>query len=357
MIPNAVVQTQMATSQNESIQRSVGKDFSRGMSPKKISIIFAAFLFLLNHHSVADPPVFSDQDCLECHGKPNLCQILSDGATRSLYVDPGEWSQDTHHISKLTCVDCHINSNPYLHFREGFIDVDCERCHLAEAEQYQRNVHFEYTPLSPGRELPLCYHCHTKHFVLRLDNPQSSVHENNIAETCGACHPEVMINNLISGSSLGKISGHRKGDISEPFDIEVCIHCHNPAHSITGVAKDFCVRCHDVDAQANLIIGPTHLNSTKWMGLNYLGEGLAIFLIVGLAVFAGYKSRKGVLTKFRMWLKSMEKDKQEPIESEKPEAPEEPGTLPETTGQEEPVKPEETPEPKQDPSSQDKEPE
>jgi len=326
------------------------------MSPKKISIIFAALLFLFIRYSPTQPPVYTDQDCLECHGKSNLAQILSDGTTRSLYVNPEEWSQDVHHLSKLTCVDCHINANPYLHFREGYIDVDCESCHRAETEQYQRNIHFEYRPLSPDRELPRCYHCHTRHSVLKLNNPQSSVHENNIADTCGSCHPEVMVRSLVKGSSLGKISGHRKGDISERFDMKICIHCHNPAHSTTGVAKDFCARCHDVNQTATIITGPTHLDSTKWMRPNYVGGALAIFLLLGITIFAGYRSRKGLLTKFQIWLKSMEMEEKEQTESEKGDAEEEQDTPPEATAHTEPVKPEETTETKQEPPSQEEEP-
>ncbi len=326
------------------------------MSLKKISIIFTTLLFLYIHNTFAESPSFSDQDCLECHGKPNLSQILSNGTTRSLYVNPEEWSEDVHHISQMTCLDCHVNANPYLHFREGYIDVNCESCHRAETEEFRRNVHFEYAPLSSERELPHCYHCHTRHYVLKLDNPQSSVHEKNIEDTCGTCHAEVMVRSLLSGSSLGKISGHRKGDISERFDMKVCIHCHNPAHSSAGTAKDFCVRCHDVNKKANIIMGPTHLSSKKWMGLNYVGGGLAIFLLLGTVVLAGYRSRKGILTKCRTWLKNMEKEEQEPTKPKSPDTPAEPQESTGTAEKEEPpIKPDETAEPKQEPSTQEEE--
>jgi hypothetical protein len=146
-----------------------------------------------------------------------------------------------------------------------------------------------------------------------------------------------MVRSLLNGSSLGKISGHRKGDISERFDMKVCIHCHNPAHSSTGVAKDFCARCHDVKKKANIFMGPAHLSSKKWKRLNYLGGGLAIFLLLGTVVLVGYRTRKGILTKCQTWLKSMEKEEQEPTESKTP------------------VKPDETTEPKQESSSQEEE--
>ena len=325
------------------------------MSPKKISIVFTALLFLFIHYAFSEAPDFKDQDCLECHGKPNLSQILSNGTTRSLYVNPEEWDRDIHHLSQITCLDCHVNANPYLHFREGYIDVNCETCHRAETEEYRRNVHFEYAPLSPNRELPLCYHCHTRHSVLKLDNPLSSVHQKNIANTCGECHAEVMISSLLHGSSLGKISGHRKGDISEQFDMKLCIHCHNPAHSSTGVSKDFCARCHDVNKKANLLMGPTHLSSKKWMKLNHLQGGLAILFLLGTVVFVGYRSRKGILIKCQTWLKSMEKEEEEPPKPKAPDAAEKPGEPIEVKEQAQPIKPEETTELKQEPSAQEEE--
>ena len=163
-----------------------------------------------------------------------------------------------------------------------------------------------------------------------------------------------MVHSLLHGSSLGKISGHRKGDISERFDIKVCINCHNPAHSITGVAKDFCTRCHDVNKKANIIMGPTHLSSKKWMRLNYLGGGLVVFLLLGTVVLAGYRSRKGMLIKCQTWLKSMEKEEEEHPESRAPDVPKGPGEPTEAI-EKEPVKPEETAEPKKNPSSQEEE--
>jgi hypothetical protein len=149
-----------------------------------------------------------------------------------------------------------------------------------------------------------------------------------------------MVSSLLKGSSLGKISGHRKGDISERFDMKACIHCHHPAHSTTGVAKDFCGRCHDDSIKANIIIGPTHLSSLKWMRPNYVGGILAVFLILGAVLFVGYRSRKGFILKCQTWLKSMEKEEQEPTEKEAPETPEEQAAPTEVTKQEDEVKPE-----------------
>jgi hypothetical protein len=289
---------------------------------------FFFFGLVLNLYSSPNTPKYTDQECLVCHGDINLAQVLEDGTIRSLYVNPGEWTQDVHKMGELSCVDCHTHANPYVHFREGFVDVDCAKCHPEQSEEYLKNVHFESTPLSPERKLPLCYDCHTKHHILRHDNSSASIHKNNIDATCGECHPEVMVKGILKGSSIGKISGHRKGDISEKFDMAICIQCHNPAHGSNTVYKDFCTRCHDPKQKASVAIGPTHLNSTKWMGFNTAGGGLALFLILGTFVYLGYKSRETFGRRIRGWHESMkvieeeEETREEETEKEEDEEPE-----------------------------------
>lgn len=280
-------------------------------------LILCILGFNLVLHSSPKAPKYTDQECLTCHGNKNLAQVLKNGAVRSLYVNPEEWTQDVHKMGQLSCVDCHTHANPYVHFREGFVDVDCTKCHPEQSEEYLKNVHFEYTPILPDRELPLCYHCHTKHHILRHDDPSASIHEKNIEATCGVCHPEVMVKNILKGSSIGKVSGHRKGDISEMFDMAVCIQCHNPAHGTNTVYKDFCTRCHDPQKKANIAMGPTHLNSTKWTGFNTVGGGLTLFLILGTFVYMGFKSRNRFRERLRDWHETMKV--KETVEKEKKE--------------------------------------
>ncbi len=285
---------------------------------KKIIFIFS---FLLSIPLSTQAQIYSDQDCLFCHGKPEMAQITPAGKVRSLYVNPEEWSQDIHKVGKLTCVDCHKNANPYLHFREGFIDVDCASCHPEEAEEYQKNIHLTFIVVTPGKELPLCHHCHTKHRVLRHDVSSSTVHESNLAETCGACHPEVMAKELVKGTPLGKISGHRKGDLSDRFDMHVCINCHyqDSAHGAKRVYKDFCTRCHDVRSKGNLVMGPTHLNSARWAELNHIGNGLFFFFLVAIGSFILYRSRRGISGGMRAWYERMKKQDSFDMKTQKEE--------------------------------------
>lgn len=277
---------------------------------KKCILLFSIFFSFLFIRSLSQTPIYTDQDCLFCHGKPDISQITSDGIVRSIYVDPEEWSQDIHKRGKITCVDCHTNANPYLHFREGYINVNCARCHPEEEEEYQKNIHLTFTVPSANKELPLCHHCHTTHHVLPHDDPSASIHEKNVGETCGKCHAEVMIKGILKGTSLWKISGHRKGDLAERFDMMVCIDCHydDSAHGNKRAHKDFCSRCHAYRSKADFVMGPTHIDSVRAAQLNFVGSGLAILFLIAAFVFIGYKSRKGILNKIKSWHYNMKKE-------------------------------------------------
>lgn len=277
---------------------------------KCVISIIAVSVFLLNL-SYPQTPSYSNQDCLSCHGKTNISQLTHDGKVRSLFVDPDEWSQDIHCKGSMTCVDCHTYASPHLHFREGFIDVDCARCHPEEAEENQKNIHLTFTTITAGKELPLCYHCHTKHHILPHDDPSSSVNKVNIGKTCGNCHAEVMVKGILAGTSFGKISGHRKGDFSERFDMRVCTNCHfeDSAHGSKQVYKDFCTRCHDYRAESSIIIGPIHLDSKKMAAVNTLGAGLVFLLLSGMCIAVGYLSRKKISAKIKSWHESMKLEK------------------------------------------------
>lgn len=276
------------------------------------SIFFIFILFFIQPSSLSPAENYTDAECLQCHDKPQISQTLSSGHTRSLYVNPSQWAQDLHHLKGMTCVDCHIQAIPSLHLREGFKKVNCASCHPEEEEEFTKNIHFEYREVTPGKTLPQCYDCHTKHFVLLHDNPASSVNEKNIDQTCTVCHAEIKIKGIFKGTSLGKISGHRKGDLSKTFDIAVCTSCHyeDSAHGSKRAYIEYCSRCHDVRQKVDGLIGPIHLNSAKWIGFNYIGSGLAIFSLLGLGIFLGIRTRKSFLQRILVWVDTMKEESQ-----------------------------------------------
>jgi len=276
----------------------------------RIFIFFIFFVLSIHPSYLQSFDGYPDKDCLKCHEKPEISQTLKNGHTRSIHVDPSKWAQDIHHKIGMTCVDCHVQAIPSLHIREGFKKVDCANCHPEEEEEFTKNIHFEYRNVTPEKTLPQCYDCHTKHFVLLHDHPESSIHEANIGKTCGICHAEVKVRGIFKGMSLGKISGHRKGDLSDKFDMNVCISCHygDSAHGPKRAYKEYCSRCHDVRRKGIGILSPIHLDSVRWARFNYIGSGLAIFSLLGLGVFIGKRTRKKFIQKISTWVNTMKID-------------------------------------------------
>jgi hypothetical protein len=116
-----------------------------------------------------------------------------------------------------------------------------------------------------------------------------------------------MVRGILDGTSLGKISGHRKGDIAEKFDMNVCISCHyqDSAHGAKRVYKDFCTRCHDVRSKGNLVMGPTHLNSARWANLHYVGNGILFLLFLVTGILLVFRSRKKIVSQIAAWTENM----------------------------------------------------
>ncbi len=161
--------------------------------------------------------------CSDCHGKHD---ILSSQNPQSR----------THKLKlPFTCAECHANS------------VLMEQTHVRRpnaAEQYIDSMH--------GRGLidrglivvPSCNDCHGVHEILPEEDERSSIHKDNIPDTCGKCHVgvEAVYRNSIHGQ-LWEADDDRG---------PVCGTCHS-AHEIIDPTEeafklqidDRCGRCHE----------------------------------------------------------------------------------------------------------------
>ena len=66
----------------------------------------------------------------------------------------------------------------------------------------------------------VCTNCHTAHFTLAHTDARSSIHRDNIAETCTQCHAliEQVHTKVVRGELWEK----------KPHVIPACIDCHSP---------------------------------------------------------------------------------------------------------------------------------
>ena len=199
-------------------------------------------------HEVAVEPV----SCAECHDEE--AEVFA-GSLHGQALAQGD-------PLAPSCAACHgkhdIRHSSHPEARTAFSNIPrlCGSCHKEGAPVQtardipQHHVLSNYSQSMHGEGLfrkglagtAVCTSCHTAHQVLPHDDPASTIHSSNIADTCMRCH--ILIEEV-----------HRKvirGELweEEPHKIPVCVDCHSP-HKIRrvyyeqGMADWECLACHD----------------------------------------------------------------------------------------------------------------
>ncbi|MEQ1915840.1 MAG: cytochrome c3 family protein, partial [Gallionella sp.] len=70
---------------------------------------------------------------------------------------------------------------------------NCSSCHTKQAPSYRDTFHGQATALD-FKLAATCADCHTPHKNLPASNPLSSVHKDNLIQTCSTCHTNVNAN-------------------------------------------------------------------------------------------------------------------------------------------------------------------
>ena len=159
--------------------------------------------------------------CADCHGKHDVLSASDADATTSVMNIP------------LLCGSCH---------REG---APVSRTHdISQAniiENYSMSIHGHGLFVQGLTVTAVCTSCHTSHDILPHTDPKSSIHADNVGETCTACHGQIEIvhRKVIEGNLWAE----------DPGKIPACVDCHAP-HKIRnvfypdGLADKDCLTCH-----------------------------------------------------------------------------------------------------------------
>ncbi len=109
-------------------------------------------------------------------------------------------------LAAASCVDCHIGhsilppSDPRSSVHASHVAEDCARCHgdarLIDrlglspdaVETYEASYHGQAGQLGQVR-VANCSSCHRAHDIFPSRDKRSSVHTDNLAASCGKCHP------------------------------------------------------------------------------------------------------------------------------------------------------------------------
>jgi predicted CXXCH cytochrome family protein len=128
------------------------------------------------------------------HGKvPKTCGECHAGVLRTWETDSAHgmaWANDDEEAP--VCSNCHDSHAASTVRGLARLDTpeECGTCHEERYTSYQGSFHGQATNLG-FEPSATCSDCHTAHANLPASDSRSSVHPDNLDETCGACHGEV----------------------------------------------------------------------------------------------------------------------------------------------------------------------
>lgn len=134
------------------------------------------------------------KECGDCHAEQQ-----EEYERSSHYV---AWARG--HEGTPTCIDCH-DDRRIKKVDEQFVGQSvitlCSRCHANReltmkfqinpdvVEGYESSYHGQMYQLGyQGERFATCISCHDNHHILPSDDPQSTISQANIINTCGQCH-------------------------------------------------------------------------------------------------------------------------------------------------------------------------
>jgi nitrate/TMAO reductase-like tetraheme cytochrome c subunit len=271
-----------------------------------VGIFLAAACLLLSDNVSA----LDQNNCLGCHGQPQVTTTTPDGRKVSLYVNDKLVNTAAHRF--IDCMVCHPNTHQSQSaLNKQTLAQKCGSCHAYEYKLHLDSVHGQQ--LARGnQDVATCVDCHSAegnpHSVIRVLEYKATTYKKNIADTCGNCHGSQKLM-----ASYGRVERvyesymrnfHGKAlELNDPqiatLGTATCTNCHgvhdikrtrdssSPVSSLSNLAK-VCNECHpDVGVNfASSFIGHKEATSEYVAPVYYTELGFKIFLftVVGLGV-------------------------------------------------------------------------
>ncbi len=189
---------------------------------------------------------------LECHGKPDFKREVAPGQFKSLYVDYEQFKASVHKEKLCVDCHTDVTVIPHQRRPEQIHCLQCHYqgnvvgAPVSERpEKYKESVHGKAFERGDPNA-PDCKSCHTVHAVRPPTDPLSPVYRANIPKTCASCHVEIyteylegvhgqaLRNNVLESAVCSDC--HREHDLFPPDDPRSSLHPQNVANT--------CARCH-----------------------------------------------------------------------------------------------------------------
>ncbi len=208
-----------------------------------------------------------ENNCLSCHGSPDLTKTGTGGEEMSLYVSEEAVNTAAHRF--IDCTTCHT---PEPHkvatpLTKLSLAEKCGSCHQYEHKLHLESIHGQQL-VQGNPDAATCVDCHSPkgspHSVIRVLEYNAPAYKKNIAQTCAKCHGEEEL--MASYGIVEKVyesymrSFHGKAmqlgtyEITQ-LDKATCTNCHgvhdikstsdpsSPVAGLDNLAKT-CEQCH-----------------------------------------------------------------------------------------------------------------
>lgn len=208
-----------------------------------------------------------ENDCLKCHGIPQLSKFGESGGKISLYVDRAALEASAHRY--IDCTTCHT-TKPHevvTPLTKLSLAEKCGTCHQYEYKLHLNSIHGKQL-VQGNPDVATCVDCHSPqgnpHSVIRVLEYEAPAYKKNIAQTCAKCHdnPELMgrygivekVYESYMRSFHGKALELASYEISQ-LNKATCTNCHGshdikpvtdpkaPVAGMDSLAKT-CEQCH-----------------------------------------------------------------------------------------------------------------
>lgn len=218
----------------------------------------------------------NESTCVSCHTNSGLWEP----ERRHLYVDYDEISSGLHWQAGVSCHDCHGGDPTQVDFQQAH-DVDsgfqraptaaevpsrCGKCHSNEeymrpftegpwvdyVDRFRRSVHGKDLQERGGDRAATCTSCHRVHNMRRPDDPESLVFPTRLAQTCGRCHENQLVD-----LRRGVHQNAGEADLRGGGTVLSCLACHqgdvhamppvsSPLSAVVGERQvQACGSCHE----------------------------------------------------------------------------------------------------------------
>ncbi len=208
-----------------------------------------------------------ENDCLSCHGNPDLTKRDDGGEQISLYVSEEAVNTAAHRF--IDCTTCHT-SEPHkvaTPLSKLSLAEKCGSCHQYEYKLHLQSIHGQQL-VQGNSDVATCVDCHSPegnpHSVIRVLEYSAPAYTKNIAQTCANCHGDEEL--MASYGIVEKVyesymrSFHGKAmqlgtyEIAQ-LDKATCTNCHgvhdiksatdpnSPVAGLGNLAKT-CEQCH-----------------------------------------------------------------------------------------------------------------